>query len=199
MSSIPAEENISIIGPLRASAVSISTKRVSRRPSRRRRRSLSRVESCSEGYSATGVVPFPLVIMSVTFFSTGFGGRRISRSLSSASSEAFDRTLPCSSDLIMPIESSNRSRMMDSTSRPTYPTSVNFDASTLMNGELSSFASLRAISVFPTPVGPIMMMFLGEISSPRSFETFWRRHRLRSAIATARLASFCPMMYWSSF
>ena len=32
-----------------------------------------------------------------------------------------------------------------------------------MKGELASFASRRAISVLPTPVGPIMMMFLGMI------------------------------------
>src|SRR5438477_8701958 len=31
---------------------------------------------------------------------------------------------------------STKSRIMDSTSRPTYPTSVNFEASTLRNGEL---------------------------------------------------------------
>jgi hypothetical protein len=58
-----------------------------------------------------------------------------------------------------------------------------------MKGELSSLASRRAISVLPTPVGPIMMMFFGEISSARSPTTFWRRHRFRRAMATARLAS----------
>jgi hypothetical protein len=34
-------------------------------------------------------------------------------------------------------------------------------ASTLTNGRLRERASRRAISVFPTPVGPIMMMFFG--------------------------------------
>ena len=51
--------------------------------------------------------------------------------------------------------------MIDSTSRPTYPTSVNFDASTFRKGASASFARRRAISVLPTPVGPIMRMFLG--------------------------------------
>lgn len=87
---------------------------------------------------------------------------------------------------------------MDSTSRPTYPTSVNLEASTLMKGELSSLARRRAISVFPTPVGPIMMMFFGAISSRSSSGTFCRRHRFRRAMATARLASSWPMMNLSS-
>ena len=87
---------------------------------------------------------------------------------------------------------------MESTSRPTYPTSVNFEASIFRNGEFVSFASRRAISVFPTPVGPIMMMFLGMISSARSGVSFCRRIRLRSAIATARFAAFCPTTYLSS-
>ena len=34
-----------------------------------------------------------------------------------------------------------------------------------MNGAPASFASRRAISVFPTPVGPMRMMLFGEISS----------------------------------
>ena len=34
-----------------------------------------------------------------------------------------------------------------------------------MNGAWASRASRRAISVFPTPVGPIMMMFFGATSS----------------------------------
>ena len=59
--------------------------------------------------------------------------------------------------------------MIDSTSRPTYPTSVNFDASILRKGAWTSFASRRAISVLPTPVGPIMMMFFGMTSSRKLF------------------------------
>ncbi len=98
----------------------------------------------------------------------------------------------------MSIAISTRSRIIDSTSRPTYPTSVNFDASTFRNGEPVSFASRRAISVLPTPVGPIMMMFFGMISSARSGGSFCRRMRLRSAIATARFAALCPTTYLSS-
>src|SRR3972149_3160000 len=87
---------------------------------------------------------------------------------------------------------------MDSTSRPTYPTSVNLEASTLMNGEPESRAKRRAISVFPTPVGPIMMMFLGATSSAISGGSFSLRIRLRSAMATARLAACWPITSLSS-
>ena len=51
-----------------------------------------------------------------------------------------------------------------------------------------SRASRRAISVLPTPVGPIMMMFLGATSSREVGARAWRRRRFRSAMATARLA-----------
>src|SRR5262245_36960982 len=93
---------------------------------------------------------------------------------------------------------STRSRMIVSTSRPTYPTSVNLVASTLMNGASASRASRRAISVLPTPVGPIMRMFLGVISWRSGSATCCRRQRLRSAIATARFARPCPTMNLSS-
>ncbi len=63
-----------------------------------------------------------------------------------------------------------------------------------MKGAWASFASRRAISVLPTPVAPIMMMFFGAISSRSSSDTCCLRQRLRSAIATARLASFWPTM-----
>jgi hypothetical protein len=71
---------------------------------------------------------------------------------------------------------------------------VNFDASTLRNGAPASRASRRAISVFPTPVGPIMMMLLGRISSRISSGACARRHRLRIAMATDFLAAACPTM-----
>jgi hypothetical protein len=71
---------------------------------------------------------------------------------------------------------------------------VYFDASTLMNGACASLASRRAISVFPTPVGPIMMMFFGATSSRSSAGSLRRRQRLRRAIATARLARVWPTM-----
>ncbi len=44
---------------------------------------------------------------------------------------------------------------------PMYPTSVNFVASTLMNGAFVNFASLLAISDFPDPVGPDINIFRG--------------------------------------
>jgi len=46
---------------------------------------------------------------------------------------------------------------------------VYFVASTLMNRRPVRFASLRAISVLPTPVGPIMIMFFGATSCPHGF------------------------------
>src|SRR4051812_32402498 len=67
-----------------------------------------------------------------------------------------------------------------------------------MNGAPVSVASRRAISVLPTPVGPIMRMFLGATSFRMSSATRCRRQRLRIAIATARLASCCPTMWRSS-
>ncbi|SUZ84656.1 uncharacterized protein METZ01_LOCUS37510, partial [marine metagenome] len=76
---------------------------------------------------------------------------------------------------------------------------VNLVASTLINGAFASRASRLAISVFPTPVGPIIRMFLGVISLRRNSSATWaRRHRFRRAIATARLASDWPMMCLSS-
>ena len=67
-----------------------------------------------------------------------------------------------------------------------------------MNGAPASLASRREISVLPTPVGPIIRMFFG-ITSSRSFSSSCRRRqRLRSAIATARLASPWPTMKRSS-
>src|SRR5215213_682019 len=41
-------------------------------------------------------------------------------------------------------------------------------------------------------------MFFGVISCRSGSGTCWRRHRLRSAIATARLAASCPTMFLSS-
>src|SRR5262245_16060756 len=67
-----------------------------------------------------------------------------------------------------------------------------------MNGAPTSAASRRAISVFPTPVGPMRMMFLGVTSWRSSEESCCRRQRLRMATATAFLAAACPTMYLSS-
>jgi hypothetical protein len=75
---------------------------------------------------------------------------------------------------------------------------VNLLASILRKGEEVSRASRREISVLPTPVGPIMRMFLGAISSARTGGSLRRRKRFRRAMATAFLAAFWPMMYLSS-
>ena len=63
------------------------------------------------------------------------------------------------------IAISIKSRTMDSTSLPTYPTSVNFVASTFINGACANFESLLEISVLPIPVGPIIKIFFGRTSS----------------------------------
>src|SRR5919106_5735409 len=67
-----------------------------------------------------------------------------------------------------------------------------------MKGASASRASRRAISVLPTPVGPIIRMFFGVISVRIGSATCWRRQRFLSAIATARFALPCPTMYLSS-
>src|SRR5215470_2767320 len=67
-----------------------------------------------------------------------------------------------------------------------------------MKGAPASRANRRAISVLPTPVGPIIRMFFGITSSRISGASCWRRQRLRSAIATARFASPWPTMNRSS-
>ena len=66
------------------------------------------------------------------------------------------------------------------------------EASTFTKGLAESWARRRAISVLPTPVGPIIRMFLGVISAATSGGRRWRRIRFRSAMATARLAAPWP-------
>src|SRR6187549_3105654 len=67
-----------------------------------------------------------------------------------------------------------------------------------MKGASARRARRRAISVLPTPVGPIMRIFFGVISWRRGSATCWRRQRLRSAMATARLALPWPTTCLSS-
>ena len=95
-------------------------------------------------------------------------------------------------------EISTRSLTIDSTSLPTYPTSVNLDASILINGAFDNLASLLAISVLPTPVGPIIRIFFGDISSFKKDETFCLLHLFLKAIETAFFASDWPIIYLSS-
>jgi len=64
----------------------------------------------------------------------------------------------------------------------------------LMKGASANRARRRAISVLPTPVGPIIRMFFGAISLRSGSATCWRRQRLRRATATARLARCWPTM-----
>src|SRR5690625_3416160 len=55
-----------------------------------------------------------------------------------------------------------------------------------------------AISVFPTPVGPIISMFFGMTSSRRSSSSIILLNRFRMAMATFLFASPWPMMSSSS-
>ena len=87
------------------------------------------------------------------------------------------------------IAISIKSLIICSTSFPTYPTSVNLVASTFINGASESLDNLLEISVFPTPVGPTIKIFLGSTSSFNSSGNSCRLHLLRKAIATAFLAS----------
>ena len=88
---------------------------------------------------------------------------------------------------------SNKSLTICSTSLPTYPTSVNLVASTFTKGASASLDNLLEISVFPTPVGPIIRIFLGSTSSFISPLRACLLHLFLSAMATARLALFCPI------
>ena len=69
-------------------------------------------------------------------------------------------------------------RAPSSRRRGPWPTSVNFEASTLTKGRRPAWPG-GAISVLPTPVGPMSMMFLGAISSRMGGGTCCRRQRLR--------------------
>src|SRR5438093_474646 len=60
--------------------------------------------------------------------------------------------------------------------------------------EIARRLARLAISVLPTPVGPIMMMLFGMISSRISSGACARRQRLRTAMATAFFAASWPTM-----
>jgi hypothetical protein len=59
----------------------------------------------------------------------------------------------------------------------------------LIKGAFMREASLLAISVFPTPVGPIISMFLGATSSLMYSGSLCLLHLFLRAMATAFLAS----------
>src|SRR4026207_502465 len=67
-----------------------------------------------------------------------------------------------------------------------------------MNGDCARRARRRAISVLPTPAAPSSRLFGGATSPASSGASFWRRPRLRNAMATARLALCWPTTYLSS-
>jgi hypothetical protein len=58
-----------------------------------------------------------------------------------------------------------------------------------MNGESAIRARRRAISVFPTPVVPIIKIFFGSTSWAISSGSFCLRMRFRNATATAFFAA----------
>ena len=116
-------------------------------------------------------------------------GSNISRIFSSANSSDLWLTLVIALDLTWLIEISVKSLIIESTSLPTYPTSVNLVASTFIKGACARCANLLAISVFPTPVGPIIKIFFGVISLLISSSNWSLLHRFLRAIATALFAS----------
>ena len=69
------------------------------------------------------------------------------RPINTRTSTTFTHTQPTHRFLVMLTDTSTRSRMIWSTSRPWKPTSVNLVASTLMKGASDSLAMRRAISV----------------------------------------------------
>ena len=91
---------------------------------------------------------------------------------------------------LIEIAISTRSLIICSTSLPTYPTSVNLVASTFIKGASANLESRLEISVLPTPVGPIINMFLGKTSSFISSDNACLLHLFRKATATALLALF---------
>ena len=187
ISSIPTFEKISTIGILRSST-SRSIYRLSSFPSRSIFLSFSLVE---DDPPASGCTTSNCVsVISSSFLVSWFPafGRRISSILSSAIFAALSFTASLSLTFPVVTVSSRRSLIIDSTSRPTYPTSVNLEASTLLKGESVNFDRRLAISVFPTPVGPISIIFFGAISSRSSFGTCCLRQRFLKAIATERFA-----------
>ena len=99
---------------------------------------------------------------------------------------------------LLEIAISSRSLIICSTSLPTYPTSVNLVASTFTKGASANFDNLLEISVLPTPVGPIIKIFLGKTSSFISPFKACLLHLFLKAMATAFLALFCPTTYLSN-
>ena len=119
ISSIPALEKTSIMGIGCACVTSISTSFSSSRPSRNIFLKRSRVDSLFSAVSEPGVSTFPGISILELLLEEGIEGRSRSSSLSSAISRAFCSTSLRSSFLTILTASSMRSRIIDSTSRPT--------------------------------------------------------------------------------
>eukprot|EP00624_Nannochloropsis_granulata_P006118 evm.model.NODE_4438_length_26530_cov_22.454391.1 len=66
-----------------------------------------------------------------------------------------------------------------------------------MNGASAKVLNLRAISVFPVPVGPFINIFDGVTSARISSGNWFRRQRIRIAMAVAFFASLCDTIYLS--
>ena len=113
-----------------------------------------------------------------------------SKTFSSAFFSALALTALPIFSFVFVIAISTRSLTICSTSLPTYPTSVNFVASTFTKGASANFASLLDISVLPQPVGPIISMFFGIISSLIEPDIFFLLHLFLNAIATDFFALF---------
>ena len=133
---------------------------------------------------------FSLVSLALSSSLTFKEGNKRSRSLDSTASSTSASLAFAISSLTMEIAAAIRSFTMDSTSLPTYPTSVYFVASTLMKGASESLAILLAISVLPTPVLPIIRIFFGDTSSLISFGSLFLLTLLRRATAIVLFASF---------
>ena len=115
---------------------------------------------------------------------------KASKTFSSAANCALAKTSFLFFSLSIAMAISIKSLIICSTSLPTYPTSVNLVASTFINGASASFDNLLEISVLPTPVGPIIRIFLGRTSSFISSDKACRLHLFLKATATAFFASF---------
>jgi hypothetical protein len=75
---------------------------------------------------------------------------------------------------------------------------VNFDASTFTNGRAGELGQAARDLGLPAPRGADRMRLFEAISARIASGARCRRHRLRSAMATAFLASAWPTMYRSS-
>ena len=168
---------------VRSSVTSSSTSRASCLPSRRSRRIRSRP-------SARTALPEGSVARAAV---------RRSTSRSSAAAAARSTTRARRSSFTRRIAASTRSRAIESTSRPTYPTSVNFEASTFTNGRVhEAREAARDLGLPDARRADHEDVLRRRSRAATSTGRRCRRHRSRRAIATARLAFDCPTTCRSS-